>query len=130
MIRVAEVTLKQFCKMMCFMDPDCVSVNLEKQPDVNGNYKCELNNATHEGRVHELRSNTNFSYHAVEVNVSLLLTYVKNLVRCYSVAMIFVGLFRFFQMSRNHVFILGRKKSLNLLSFLIPFLDICCGTNY
>lgn len=117
MIRVAEVTLKQFCKMMCFMDPDCVSVNLEKQPDVNGNYKCELNNATHEGRVHELRLNTNFSYHAVEVNVSLLLTYVKNLVRCYSVAMIFVGLFRFFQMSRNHVFILGRKKSLNLLSF-------------
>lgn len=117
MIRVAEVTLKQFCKMMCFMDPDCVSVNLEKQPDVNGNYKCELNNATHEGRVHELRSHTNFSYHAVEVNVSLLLTYVKNLVRCYSVAMIFVGLFRFFQMSRNHVFILGRKKSLNLLFF-------------
>lgn len=82
MIRVAEVTLKQFCKMMCFMDTDCVSVNLEKQPDVNGSYKCELNNATHEGRVHELRSNTNFSYHAVEVNVSLLLTYVKNLVRC------------------------------------------------
>ncbi|CAH3132097.1 unnamed protein product, partial [Pocillopora meandrina] len=28
-----------------------------KQPDVNGNYKCELNNATHEGRVHELSQN-------------------------------------------------------------------------
>ena len=35
--------------MLCYMEPNCVSYNLEKQLSGNdGAHKCELNDATHE----------------------------------------------------------------------------------
>ena len=67
-IRVAEVTTKDFCENVCFMEPDCVSFNLEKQVNGHGRYKCELNNVTHEGHNHELIENGNYFYHAAEAS--------------------------------------------------------------
>ena len=52
---------------MCFMEPNCVSINLNKRVDGNGNYECELNNATHEGHEDELKKEENYFYHAAEV---------------------------------------------------------------
>ena len=49
------------------MEPNCVSINLNKRVDGNGNYKCELNNATHEGHEDELKKEENYFYHAAEV---------------------------------------------------------------
>ena len=43
-IRSEEVTNEGSCRMMCYMEPNCVSVNL--RPVHGGKYKCELNNAT------------------------------------------------------------------------------------
>ena len=52
------------------MEPDCVSINLYTRGDGNGNYKCELNNATHEGHEEKLIEEEMCSYHAAEVNIS------------------------------------------------------------
>ena len=51
------------------MEPDCVSINLYTRADGNGNYKCELNNATHEGHEEKLIEQEMYSYHAAEVNM-------------------------------------------------------------
>nr|XP_058950979.1 uncharacterized protein LOC131778575 [Pocillopora verrucosa] len=65
-IRVVDVTMEEFCETMCFLEPDCVSINLDRRADVYGKYKCELNNVTHEGHEHEWRENPNHFYHAAE----------------------------------------------------------------
>ena len=52
------------------MEPDCVSINLYTRGGGNGNYKCELNNATHEGHEEKLIEEEMYSYHAAEVNIS------------------------------------------------------------
>ena len=46
------------------MEPDCVSINLYTRADGNGNYKCELNNATHEGHEGKLIDQEMYFYHA------------------------------------------------------------------
>ncbi|XP_022804044.1 matrilin-2-like, partial [Stylophora pistillata] len=65
-IRIAEVMVKEFCKNMCYMEPDCVSINLDNRVGRNQQYKCELNNVTHEGHEHELKKEDNYFYHAAE----------------------------------------------------------------
>ena len=52
------------------MEPDCISINLYTRADGNGNYKCELNNATHEGHEEKLIEQEMYSYHAAEVKLS------------------------------------------------------------
>ncbi|RMX47721.1 hypothetical protein pdam_00012358, partial [Pocillopora damicornis] len=65
-IRIVEVMKKEFCENVCFLEPNCVSINLNKRVDGNGNYECELNNATHEGHEDELKKEENYFYHAAE----------------------------------------------------------------
>ena len=69
-IRTVEITVSRFCENLCYMEPDCVSINLYTRGDGNGNYKCELNNATHEGHEEKLIEEEMYSYHAAEVNVA------------------------------------------------------------
>ena len=66
-IRIVEVMVKEFCETVCYMEPDCVSINLEKGVDGNRKYKCEWNNVTHEGHEGDLIEEENYFYHAVEV---------------------------------------------------------------
>lgn len=55
------------CETMCYMEPDCVSINLDKRAGGRGVYRCELNNVTHEGHEDELTNNASYFYHAAEV---------------------------------------------------------------
>ena len=71
-IRVAEVTTKDFCENVCFMEPDCVSINLDKRVSGHGVYKCELNNVTHERHEHDLKDEDRYFYRAAEVGVASL----------------------------------------------------------
>ena len=71
-IHIAEVMVTTFCENVCYMEPDCVSINLDKRADGDGKYKCELNNVTHEGHEHELNKDENYFYHAAEVNISCI----------------------------------------------------------
>ena len=51
------------CRVMCYMDPNCVSINFG--PSHDGKYRCELNNATDE---HHLTTREAFTFLAIEVN--------------------------------------------------------------
>ena len=53
------------------MEPDCVSINLRTRADGSGNYRCELNNATHEGHEEKLIEQGMHYYQATEVNTTL-----------------------------------------------------------
>ncbi|XP_058946064.2 uncharacterized protein [Pocillopora verrucosa] len=81
-IRIIEVMEKRFCRALCFMEPDCVSINLDKRVDGSGNYKCELNNVTHEGHEHELREEENSFYHAAKS--ACVKNFCKNNATCQS----------------------------------------------
>ena len=70
-IRIAEVMVTKFCKNVCYMEPDCVSINLDKRADGNGKYKCELNNVTHEEHEDELKKDENYFYHAAEASIKI-----------------------------------------------------------
>ena len=63
--------MEEFYETMCFLEPDCVSINLDRRADVYGKYECELNNVTHEGHEHEWRENPNHLYHAAEVRINI-----------------------------------------------------------
>ena len=71
-IRIVEVLTMNFCENTCYMEPDCVSINLDKRVSEHGEYKCELNNVTHERHEHDLKKEDNHFYHAAEVGVALL----------------------------------------------------------
>ncbi|XP_022809518.1 uncharacterized protein LOC111346494, partial [Stylophora pistillata] len=65
-IRTVEIMEMDFCEKMCYMEPDCVSINLEKRAGGNGGYKCELNNVTHEGHERELKMEDHYFYRAAD----------------------------------------------------------------
>ena len=70
-IRISAVMVKEFCEILCYMEPDCVSINIDKREDGHGVYKCELNNVTREGYEQELVDDENYFYHASKVDFSL-----------------------------------------------------------
>ena len=61
-IRSEEVLSEGSCRLLCYMEPNCVSINLG--PLKGGKHKCELNNNTDENH---LENKEDFTYLAVEV---------------------------------------------------------------
>ena len=58
--------------MLCYMEHDCVSYNLEKRPSGNDEtHKCELNEATHERHEEDLVMDENYVYRGAEVSAAL-----------------------------------------------------------
>ena len=66
-IRSEEVINEGSCHVMCYMEPNCVSINFG--PSHGGKYRCELNNATDEDHMTGLEQKTAFTFLAIEVNV-------------------------------------------------------------
>ena len=65
----AEVPNEGSCRVMCYMEPNGVSINVG--PVEGGNQKCELNNATEENHAPFLLVNKpGFIYLAIEVKIS------------------------------------------------------------
>ena len=61
-----EVPYERDCRMLCYLEPNCVSINV--RPSNEGKYKCELNNATaEENQLIFLQENDSY-YLAIEVN--------------------------------------------------------------
>ena len=70
-IKSAEVPNEGSCKVMCLMEPNCVSINIG--PVAGGNQKCELNNATEENYAPFLLvNNPGYTYLAIEVTFHIL----------------------------------------------------------
>ena len=64
-----DVTDKEFCGALCFMEPKCFSYNLMTKSET-GKHKCELNNATHEGHEKDLEETPNYIYRGAKVRVN------------------------------------------------------------
>ena len=70
-IKSAEVPNEGSCRVMCLMEPSCVSINVG--PVVGGNQKCELNNATEKNHAPIfLVNNPGYTYLAIEVTFNIL----------------------------------------------------------
>ena len=70
-IKSAEVPNEGSCKVMCLMEPNCMSINVG--PVAGGNQKCELNNATEENHAPFLLvNNPGYTYLAIEVTFHIL----------------------------------------------------------
>ena len=71
-IRIAEVPNDGSCRMMCYMEPNCVSINVG--PLQGGKHKCELNNASDENQFTFFLENTpTYTYLAIEVHSGLFI---------------------------------------------------------
>ncbi|PFX22528.1 hypothetical protein AWC38_SpisGene12936 [Stylophora pistillata] len=82
-IRVKDVKNKESCEIQCFLEPNCVSYNLERiLTEIDGIHKCELNDVTHEGNNDDLVEDENYYYRGAE-NVCLTNPY-KNNATCHS----------------------------------------------
>lgn len=66
MISRTDVTNKELCDVLCFMEPNCVSYNLVTKIE-NRKYQCELNNATYEENNRDMEENHNYVYRGAKV---------------------------------------------------------------
>ena len=67
LIRAVEIPNRGSCDVMCYMEPDCVSINV--RPSYGGKYKCELNNATADvDQLTAVQEVADSYYRAIEVN--------------------------------------------------------------
>ena len=71
-IKSVEVPNEGSCRVMCYMEPNCVSINVG--PVAGGSQKCELNNATEENHAPFLLvNNPGYAYLAIEVTFHILM---------------------------------------------------------
>ncbi len=66
-IRTVESVFKEFCGALCFMEPNCVSYNMEVISGSPSVTKCELNNSTHNEHPEDLKQWQNYIYRGSEV---------------------------------------------------------------
>ena len=65
-IRSEEVPNEGTCRLLCYMEPNCVSINLG--PSEGGKHKCDLNNVTDGNQLTNLLADEpSFTYLAIEV---------------------------------------------------------------
>ena len=70
-MRSAEVSSKGSCRVMCYMEPNCVSIYIGLVE--GGNQQCELNNATEKNHAPFLLVNKEgYTYLEIEVNCTFL----------------------------------------------------------
>lgn len=68
-INIVEVQNVDECERLCLLEHNCVSVNLDNEPNGNRRYNCELNNATHEMINGELVHVENYLYRGTQVSI-------------------------------------------------------------
>ena len=71
-IRTTEIINEDICQLQCYLEPNCVSYNFNKNEEANGKHKCDLNNATFEhNNEHsaDLAKNKNYVYRGAKVNL-------------------------------------------------------------
>ena len=85
-IQTIDVINEDICQLKCYLEPNCVSYNFNKNEE-NGKHKCDLNNATYEhGNEHsgDLAKKQNYVYQGAEVDIEVgLYNIVKMLFCCF-----------------------------------------------
>ena len=68
-IRTEKVADELGCRLKCYLEPNCVSINVG--PAEEGNHTCELNNATDESPSHShLEKRQGYTHFEVEVSLA------------------------------------------------------------
>ena len=57
------------CELFCYLNDDCVSLNIKKDPN-NGTHECELNNSTHLEHDIDLITDAIFYYRGSKVSIN------------------------------------------------------------
>ncbi|XP_068736553.1 versican core protein-like isoform X2 [Montipora capricornis] len=63
-IETLQVNDFDMCRLRCYQEPNCVSINLNFSRDNEGLQNCELNNATHQRHDKELKDKADYFYRA------------------------------------------------------------------
>ena len=58
------------CELRCYNEPNCVSINFNYTANVQGTYRCDLNNATHVGHDKEFVHTDGYLYRGADVSSS------------------------------------------------------------
>ena len=69
-IKAVKVSDMDVCELLCYQEPNCVSVNFNSTSNSDGKYICELNNATHQGRDGQFQEKEGYFYHGADVSIS------------------------------------------------------------
>ena len=75
LIRTEEVVSQGACEVMCYMEPNCVSINFG--PSEGGKYKCELNSASDENKLSFINDRECYTFIAIEVTFKINLLLFK-----------------------------------------------------
>lgn len=65
-IHTTEVMFESSCRVLCYLDADCISYNVMKGV-TNEPKQCELNNSTHKNYETNLKEHPGYIYHEAEV---------------------------------------------------------------
>ena len=67
---IKRVTVKDLdeCEYRCYLNANCVSLNIKNKDPTNGTHQCELNNSTHLEDDGYLEDNKLFYYRGAEVS--------------------------------------------------------------
>ena len=66
-IRTEKVSNEKSCRVECYLEPNCVSVNVG--PNDGGHHVCELSNATDESpTLSNLSNRKSYTYYGIEVH--------------------------------------------------------------
>ena len=71
-IRNVQVNDVDTCELLCYHEPNCVSINFKTIANDKGTYSCELSRATHRGYETDFMDTAGYSYRGTDVSCSSL----------------------------------------------------------
>ena len=67
-IKIGPIKDLDECKYRCYLDANCVSLNIKNKDHDSGTHECELNNSTHLEHDRDLKDDKLHYYHGAEVS--------------------------------------------------------------
>ena len=67
-IRTEPVPHVQTCELLCYLEPNCASINFQNKADVDGKFNCELNNSTHRRHDDDFLDKNGYLYRGSDVS--------------------------------------------------------------
>jgi len=65
-ITTVQVRDMDACELLCYHEPNCVSINFENKASAEGKYSCDLNNSTHKEYDKDFVETKGYFYHGAE----------------------------------------------------------------
>ena len=76
-IRTEQVPHVQTCELLCYLEPNCVSINFQNKADVDGTFNCELNNSTHRRHDDDFLGKNGYLYRGSDVRSWVFINFLR-----------------------------------------------------